>query len=351
MEIVVNNVNEALSDALFNFAVDGQTEDTRNGKCLVYPEPVLTVYHQPQERVLFSPRRNANPWFHLFESLWMLAGRNDVQWITHYNSQFRQFSDDGITFHGAYGYRWQIHFGYDQLRYIAEELKRNPNSRRAVLTMWDGRDDLNYAMGCPALGRAAGKDAPCNTHAYFDCRNGVLNLTVCCRSNDVWWGAYGSNAVHFSMLQEVMAAWVGIPVGVYRQFSNNLHIYYETVPEANDPNLLREMAFEVKANDAYAARHPTPPYPIVGHTPIAIWFDDLRQFMQNPLVSDRFTWRSNFFKNVAVPMAEAWDVRKRQQGTGLQQADNIQALDWRKACIDWIERREVERIDKLQANA
>ena len=343
MELTVDNVNQALSEALMQFAINGQPENSRNGECLVYPEPVLTVYKRPTECVLFSPARNANPWFHLFEALWMLAGRRDVEWITQYNSQFKQFSDDGVNFHGAYGHRWRSWFARDQLLWVVSELQKRPESRRVVLSMWDPCVDPEYVQ-------QHGKDAPCNTHAYIDCRNDELNITVCCRSNDVWWGAYGSNAVHFSVLQEVLAAMLQVPVGVYRQFSNNLHIYYDKVPQARDREELKELAFEVSSNDEYCNNSAIVPYPVVGNTPVVLWFEDLAQFMRNPLVSDRFTWRSNFFKNVAAPMAEAWHARKTKMGTGMQQVDGIAALDWRKACMDWIQRKEVERVDRLQGN-
>ena len=333
MELVVNNVNEALSEALFKFAINGQHENSRNGECLVYPEPVLTTYTRPMERVLFSPRRSANPWFHLFEALWMLAGRRDVAWITQYNKLFSQFSDDGETFHGAYGYRWRQWFMRDQLVWVATELQKRPESRRVVLSMWDPFVDPEYVA-------QHGKDAPCNTHAYVDCRNEKLNITVCCRSNDVWWGAYGSNAVHFSVLQEVLAAMVGVPVGVYRQFSNNLHIYYNTVPEARSPEQLKELALEVESANAYDNFTRYVPYPVVGRTPVALWFEDLTQFMRNPLVSGRFAWRSDFFKNVAAPMAEAWHARRTKTESGMAYASDIVAEDWRKACMDWIQRKE-----------
>jgi hypothetical protein len=47
-------------------------------KVLVSQTPVVTCYSAPTQRVLFSPMRDANPFFHLMEALWMLAGRDDV---------------------------------------------------------------------------------------------------------------------------------------------------------------------------------------------------------------------------------------------------------------------------------
>src|SRR5690606_9555427 len=119
---------------------------SRNGPVAQILEPVIVTYTHPRERVLLYTERDCNPFFHLYESLWMLAGRNDVAPLAYYNKRMPEFSDDGKTFHGAYGYRWRTHFGWDQLRAIVEELRTNSNSRRVVLQMWDAnisnlRDD------------------------------------------------------------------------------------------------------------------------------------------------------------------------------------------------------------------
>ncbi|MHC4157178.1 MAG: thymidylate synthase [Planctomycetota bacterium] len=129
----------------------------------------------------------------------MLAGRNDVEWLAYFNANIANYSDDGEKFHGAYGYRWRKHFEGDQLMDIARALKANHDCRRQVLQIWDACDDL---------GRCS-KDLPCNLTVHFQIGGTrirpVLNMTVFNRSNDVVWGAYGANAVHFSMLQEYMA--------------------------------------------------------------------------------------------------------------------------------------------------
>ena len=107
----VRNVNEALPAALELLEKDGISETSRNGPVLRIPYPVTIAYKRPWERVLFSNARDANPYFHLFESMWMLAGRNDLGWIQQFNSRMSEFSDDGISLHGAYGYRWRKWFG------------------------------------------------------------------------------------------------------------------------------------------------------------------------------------------------------------------------------------------------
>ena len=56
---------------------EGITEKTRNGVVLAMPGLVTWTLTQPQHRVL-SIRPRANPFFHLYEAVWMLAGQNEV---------------------------------------------------------------------------------------------------------------------------------------------------------------------------------------------------------------------------------------------------------------------------------
>lgn len=315
------NVSQALAAGIRNILTEGIPEQSRNGAVLVAPNPVTTIYHNPVQRVLFSPTRDANPFFHLMESLWMLAGRNDVAFPLYFNSRFGAFSDDGETFHGAYGHRWINHFGFDQLDTIVEILTKDPNSRRAVLSMWDARADLDPD---------AGADVPCNTQAYFDLRGGVLNMTVVNRSNDAIWGAYGANAVHFSVLLEVLAARLGVPVGQYRQMSNNLHIYTDVF------SIDKLNAIEGEAGLASVAGYPQT-LPMVD-LDWAEWRAELLRFMDDPENFDNSP--SRFFQDVARPVFQAWHERKTKKGDGLYWAHSIAAQDWGRACIEWIRRRE-----------
>jgi len=91
--------------------------------------------------------------------------------------------------------------------------------------MWDEFVDLGHI----------GKDVPCNTVATFQRgTKGELNLVVFCRSNDIIWGCYGANAVHFSFLLEYMALWIGCPVGTYTQVSVNWHAYRTILDKYRD---------------------------------------------------------------------------------------------------------------------
>lgn len=212
--IRARNVNHAYVKGSQLLNSIGVKLDSRNGPVLEAPEPVSTIYMAPKERILWDEQRDANPFFHFFESLWMLAGRNDVAFPTQFVKRAGDYSDNGITLHSAYGYRWLGQWS-DQLTTIVDMLRRDPLSRRCVLQMWHSELDLGTSS----------KDLPCNVMAHFQVRGGSLLMTVFNRSNDMIWGAYGANVVQFSMLQQYLAERIGVGVGPYTQVSNNFHGY------------------------------------------------------------------------------------------------------------------------------
>lgn len=130
---------------------------SRVGECLQLVDPVIITFDKPEQRVLFNEGRDCNPFFHVFETLWMLAGRNDIEPLEYYSSKIGDFVDDGDGLaNGAYGYRWRhaaqsmanpgipnrFGDGVDQLAIIIDHLKKVPTSRRVVLQMWNVEDDL-----------------------------------------------------------------------------------------------------------------------------------------------------------------------------------------------------------------
>ncbi len=332
--IKVRNVHEALPKGLRYLQEHGIERDTRNGPVLVAPGPVTTLFEQPTERVLYWVQRDANPFFHLAESLWMLAGRNDLAFVTYFVKRMKEFSDDGETLHGAYGRRWIGHFGgIDQLATIIAALKKNPDDRRNVLQMWDATCDL---------GRD-GRDVPCNTQAYFSRdADGRLDMTVCNRSNDVIWGAYGANAVHFSYLQEYIAGGIGCKVGRYWQMSNNFHAYLgtfkplegliDTPPGTNPYNRPEVQLFPLVSVD------------------MEKWNQDLAMFLDEGVT---LGLREPFFRKIAHPMFMAYKAFKENGGlakydTPLEILNQMVASDWREAAIQWIKRRKTRYEEKMR---
>jgi len=299
----------------------GIEEDSRNGKCMVATEPVLTCYAKPLERMLWEPKRDANPFFHVMEAMWMLSGRNDVKSVSKYASQMAQYSDDGDTLNGAYGYRWRNYFEHDQIDWVIAHLKAQPNSRRAVLGMWDPRED-------PADIDQGSLDVPCNTHAYFRVNQGKLDMTVCCRSNDIVWGCYGANAVHMSYLMEYVACSLGIPVGRYYQLSNNWHMY-----ERHYPLLRTNIEIDWYGAGKFLL------VPLTDPNGSSTLFEDLIAYFDGDPLD--FTYiESPYLRSVILPLVNAWAMHKEGDTK-----DAVRAVSFccdgaiAAACTAWLTRR------------
>lgn len=356
------NVAQAWSMLPETLGLDAELQDSRAGRVLVCPEPVATVYQYPRERVLLDPRRDCNPFFHLVEALWMLAGRDDAATLNHYVRDFgERFGEPGGTIHGAYGHRWRNAMGVDQLDVIVSKLRANPLDRQVVLQMWQAEDDT-----CADL-EGVWRDRPCNTHAYFRVRESrsllagetygpVLDMTVCCRSNDMVFGGYGANAVHFSVLQEYLAARIGVEVGTYTQVSNNFHVYEDVWDRVNPDGSVEQYAasspYRLFENlNIAATRHPVvEPMPMFDK-PLDIdsdlqwffdWHDELwacppGEALVNPGPSYANLW---FAQTAARVVLAYWGWRRKMPANevGLIAA-LIEAPDWQRACTEWLVRR------------
>jgi thymidylate synthase len=311
--ITAYNVDHALQEGVWWLKVAGVREESRNGPVLVAPGPVITQYMHPERRVVFSPKRDANPVFHLVEAVWMLAGRNTVEDLTPYTSGIQRYAEADGVMHGAYGHRWRGHFVMDQLWGIVQLLQKEPNTRQAVMAMWDPEMDF----------RVKKNDIPCNTHIYFGLRGGELNMTVCCRSNDMLLGAYGANAVHMSVMMEWVAAAVGVPLGVYTQMSNNFHVYTES-----------EVWQRVREFPDEPAPYPEViPLLATGEDPLD-FLDDCEDFF----AEDAPPFRTYFMRQVAGPLAATYTARKLRQPWEHMLA-HIPECDWKQAFVEWCIRR------------
>lgn len=341
------NPDQGLAQALQQVLLYGIPTDSRNGPVLRFSTPVTTAWTSPLQRVSFSAVRDANPAFALMEALWMLAGRNDIKTMGFYAKQMLSYSDDGETQNAAYGHRWRTHFGHDQLDEVVEILKKDPNSRQAVVQIWD-HVDLTKST----------KDKACNTQAIFDIVHGCLNMTICNRSNDIIWGCYGANVVHFSLLLEYMANRIGVPVGTYYQMSNNLHLYTEfditkrfIEPReqvyATGRNPYSIVANSLAYQDLYVAGGGVRPMSLGADVPG--FEDELQEIVNDYQSTKRYIRGIPFFNEVAEPMRCAYACWKDGNkavaeaiiagAKGAYRDKHGHDNDWLTAMHRWIGRR------------
>jgi thymidylate synthase len=323
------NVNDALLQGLNIFRSYRNVlreVNPRGSRRLEIDGPFITVYRNPRERVLFHPVRDANPFFHFMESLWILNGRADVAWLAQWLPSIAEYSDDGQIFHGAYGQR--LHHT-NQIGQAIKRLCEEPDGNRCVLQIYAASRDAGYT----------GKDMPCNTTVYLLLREGYLDLTVCNRSNDLIWGTYGANVVQFSMLQEYIASSIGAKCGTYYQFSNNTHIY----PDNPATKRCFDLIEDVVSTDPYELRD-VHPFNLMQSA--SQWETEIWEFMDK---LDNAMYSEPFFEHVAVPMASAHRAyRAGELEVAHTICGGIAADDWRLACKQWLERRMEKRNAQTQ---
>ena len=214
MKYEFSTASEALPVILKDLLEFGDEVGSRNGRVKELLNPQIVIKN-PAEREILSLGRKANVFAQIAETMWVLSGRNDVEWLSAYLPRAKDYSDDGVYWRGGYGPRIRGgHFGFDQLSHVVDILKEDPLSRRAVLAIYDPQTDAS-----------PGKDIPCNDFLQFQSRDGSLHLTVTVRSNDAMWGWSGINAFEWSTLQEIVASLLGVRVGNLVFNIGSLHLY------------------------------------------------------------------------------------------------------------------------------
>jgi len=210
-----NTFNRLYLQALATLLAQGQPQPSGNGSTIEL-HPVALQLTDMRYRSLCLPQRRKNLLLQLIEFLWIWNGSRELEPVAFAAKQWRQYSDDGQTLWGAYGHRlrYASSHGFDQIKRCIELLQRDPSSRQAVMTIWDGGKDLAEPH----------KDVPCNDLLHFLIRDGKLDLTVFVRSNDILWGTT-YNVWNWCQLLCVIADRLGVPPGVYTHFADSLHLY------------------------------------------------------------------------------------------------------------------------------
>jgi len=188
-----------------------KTDDSRDGEVCGEVINAITIITDPTKNILKSNIRNMSMRYAVGELLWYLSGNNKLDAIKRYSKAWESLSDDGETVNSAYGYRIFEQFGFDQWEYVKDLLKKDPNTRQAVIHIKD-------ASNKPT------KDTPCTVSLQFLLRNGQLNLTTYMRSNDIWLG-FPYDVFSFTCMQIIMAFELGVEIGEYTHIAGSLHLY------------------------------------------------------------------------------------------------------------------------------
>lgn len=175
----------------------GETLELENFSCL-FMDSTLAV--QPK-------RPGFSPLLGFMEGVQLIGQFSRPALMDHLWPKYAKYTDH----YGDYGDR--LAYG-NQINYVVTTLKNDPDSRRAMLVLWNGVLDTDPGH----------LDHPCTINIAFRIRKNKLNMSVIMRSNDIWRGS-SSDFIQFSLLHQTVAALVGVEAGTYHHTAQSMHLY------------------------------------------------------------------------------------------------------------------------------
>ena len=158
----------------------------------------------------------------VIENLWFLSGEPSIALLRKHGCRFWDpWETAGGSVPSAYGALWRRHPGprgaADQIRWVLDELRRNPMSRRLVVSAWSPHDA--HASALP----------PCHFAFVLNVQldptgEPRLNLHITQRSCDIGLGL-PYNIAGYALLLHLFAAWSGIRPGVMAHTLVDAHAY------------------------------------------------------------------------------------------------------------------------------
>ena len=201
-----NEAYEYLQDAIIQNGTDfGDTKALFN---------VGFYILNPSDNVITNKERKWNIEYARAEWQWYLTGDRNITKLGKIYGKIPpiwiKMADDEGNVNSNYGYQWQRK---RQLDAVVRKLKMDKDTRQACVSIYDGKEMYKYD-----------NDTPCTYAVQFTIVNNKLDMCVTMRSNDLWYG-FCNDQYQFSMLQQLVASRLDIPVGVYYHFAHNMHLY------------------------------------------------------------------------------------------------------------------------------
>ena len=164
------------------------------------------------------------------EWLWIMSGRNDLQFISFYDPEAADYSSDGYRLHGAYGPRLSGIGPYNQVENLIEFVEENPETRQAIAPVFMTSYD-HFQLND---GSKQGEDEiPCPIALHFLPRDNSLHMITYMRSQNAL-RLMPVNVFVFSLIQEYIATASNYELGTYSHYSGSLHYHTDESDEVHD---------------------------------------------------------------------------------------------------------------------
>lgn len=185
----------------------------------------------------------------IYELLWFLKGDTNIKYLTDNGvSIWNEWADKDGNLGPVYGAQWRSWEGkdgkvVDQIVDVINEIKRNPDSRRLIVSAWNPAEIPNMAL------------APCHALFQFYVSEGKLSLQLYQRSADVFLGV-PFNIASYALLCMMVAQVCGLEVGDYVHTFGDVHIYnnhFEQVQKqlSRTPKALPTMKLNPEIKDIF----------------------------------------------------------------------------------------------------
>ncbi len=183
----------------------------------------------------------------IYELLWFLRGDTNIAYLQEHNVRiWNEWADESGDLGPVYGKQWRAWDDYkgayiDQINWIINEIKTNPNSRRMVVSAWNVAQLEEMAL------------APCHCLMQFNVAKGKLNLQLYQRSADVFLGV-PFNIASYALLLHIIAHLTDLEVGEFVHTFGDVHIYLNHLEQVDEqlsrtPRALPKMELNPRIKD------------------------------------------------------------------------------------------------------
>jgi thymidylate synthase len=229
--ILGKTINELVYKSIDKLIMEGDRTPSRNGDVSSLNNVFLELLN-PKSRHLQLNGRNNNIFATIAETFWVFSGDDKIDpLLSFFLPRAKDFSDDGISWYGAYGPRLYM---YNQMDDIIQQFRNEGIfTRRASFYIGnpslDTRERFQKKLGDKVL---TIKDRPCNMAGeFFITSDKKLHMNMKSRSGDILWGIGSINIFEWTFFQEFILQQLkteidgDITLGTYNHLITNIHLY------------------------------------------------------------------------------------------------------------------------------
>jgi thymidylate synthase len=187
----------------------------------------------------------------IHELLWFLRGETNIAYLKQHGvSIWDEWADADGELGPVYGRQWRAWPGpdgpIDQIRWVLDEIRRNPDSRRLIVSAWNVAELPKMAL------------MPCHTMFQFHVADGRLSCQLYQRSGDIFLGV-PFNIASYALLTQMVAQVSGLAVGDFVHTLGDAHLYSNHLEQARTqlaraPRPLPTLRLNPAIDDLFAFR-------------------------------------------------------------------------------------------------